>query len=466
MTERWDVVDYLQGGRTPEKRTVHTTCPVPVVSAFDRWYLRDAPPERHRRHPRPRRRVRARSTPPCACPTSGATRTSRTAGSVRSVSPGCSTRRCRPRVWHALLVATVALCGRVHGRMEVPGGRAGLRRRAALRDDVPRLVRAALPHREPHGAVRDRARRRARGRRATRSTDAGRRAEAQPGPQYGWPLVLLSVITRDHLHPRRVGEDRERRHGLAATATSCSTRSRSTTCARRSWATRTRRSVRGWSATRGSSRRSPSPRCSSSSAAPVALLGGTVAQRVGDRRRGCSTPERLPSCTSRSRSRCSASPSRRSTRSSASRCGCRARSGPLSSRDDLSLTIQRCAVRRSRRSCYRRFTLGALLLLAAIVVSGAAVRLTGSGLGCPDWPNCDDGRLVAPFEKQAMIEFTNRTITGLVSVAVILAVLGSIWRVPRRRRPRVALLGPGGRSASPRSCSAASPCSSTSRRRS
>lgn len=82
---------------------------------------------------------------------------------------------------------------------------------------------------------------------------------------------------------------------------------------------------------------------------------------------------------------------------------------------------------------YRRFTLGALLSLAAIVVSGAAVRLTGSGLGCPDWPNCDNGRLVAPFEKQAMIEFTNRTITGLVSVAVILAVLGSIWRVPRRR---------------------------------
>jgi cytochrome c oxidase assembly protein subunit 15 len=53
-------------------------------------------------------------------------------------------------------------------------------------------------------------------------------------------------------------------------------------------------------------------------------------------------------------------------------------------------------------------------------------------LGCPDWPNCDNGRLVAPFEKQAMIEFTNRTITGLVSVAVILAVLGSIWRIPRR----------------------------------
>jgi len=82
---------------------------------------------------------------------------------------------------------------------------------------------------------------------------------------------------------------------------------------------------------------------------------------------------------------------------------------------------------------YRRLTLGALLLLAAIVVSGAAVRLTGSGLGCPEWPNCENGRLVAPLQRHALIEFTNRTITGLVSVAVILAVLGSIWRVPRRR---------------------------------
>jgi hypothetical protein len=30
VTERWDVVDYLQGGRTPEKRTIHTSCPVPA----------------------------------------------------------------------------------------------------------------------------------------------------------------------------------------------------------------------------------------------------------------------------------------------------------------------------------------------------------------------------------------------------------------------------------------------------
>ncbi|MDQ3573870.1 MAG: COX15/CtaA family protein [Actinomycetota bacterium] len=84
-------------------------------------------------------------------------------------------------------------------------------------------------------------------------------------------------------------------------------------------------------------------------------------------------------------------------------------------------------------SAYQRVTLVALLSLAFIIVTGGAVRLTGSGLGCPDWPNCDQGRLVAPLEYHALVEFVNRSITGLVSVAVILAVLGSLLRQPRRR---------------------------------
>ena len=86
-------------------------------------------------------------------------------------------------------------------------------------------------------------------------------------------------------------------------------------------------------------------------------------------------------------------------------------------------------------AAYRRVTLFALLALAFIVVTGAAVRLTGSGLGCTDWPTCEEGRL-APVDAtdfHAMVEFVNRTITGLVSVAVMLAVLGSLVRRPRRR---------------------------------
>lgn len=92
-------------------------------------------------------------------------------------------------------------------------------------------------------------------------------------------------------------------------------------------------------------------------------------------------------------------------------------------------------------STYARVTLVAVVALAVIVVTGAAVRLTGSGLGCPDWPTCAEGRIVAPLEYHAMVEFVNRTVTGLVSLAVMLAVLGSLVRVPRRPDLTVLSLG-------------------------
>ena len=92
---------------------------------------------------------------------------------------------------------------------------------------------------------------------------------------------------------------------------------------------------------------------------------------------------------------------------------------------------------------YRKVTLAALLALCVIIVTGAAVRLTGSGLGCPKWPNCESGSLAPrdPTDGHAMVEFVNRTITGLVSVAVALAVLGSLRRAPRRRDLTVLSLG-------------------------
>lgn len=82
---------------------------------------------------------------------------------------------------------------------------------------------------------------------------------------------------------------------------------------------------------------------------------------------------------------------------------------------------------------YRRITFGALVLLAFIIVSGAAVRLTGSGLGCSDWPNCEPGRLVAPRGFHPWVEFGNRLVTGAVSITVIVAVLGAFFREPFRR---------------------------------
>jgi cytochrome c oxidase assembly protein subunit 15 len=83
-------------------------------------------------------------------------------------------------------------------------------------------------------------------------------------------------------------------------------------------------------------------------------------------------------------------------------------------------------------STYQRITLVALVALCVIIVSGGAVRLTGSGLGCTDWPTCEDNRIVAPNEFHAWVEFGNRLFTGVVSIAVALAVLGSLVREPRR----------------------------------
>src|SRR3954454_6734884 len=93
------------------------------------------------------------------------------------------------------------------------------------------------------------------------------------------------------------------------------------------------------------------------------------------------------------------------------------------------------SVRRMTPDAYRRVTLFAAVSLAAIVVTGATVRLTGSGLGCTNWPECTRGHLApaAIDDSPAMIEFLNRLVTGIVSVAAIVAVLGSMVRLPRRR---------------------------------
>lgn len=84
---------------------------------------------------------------------------------------------------------------------------------------------------------------------------------------------------------------------------------------------------------------------------------------------------------------------------------------------------------------YRTITLVAAIMLAIIIVTGASVRLTDSGLGCPSWPNCEEGRLTphSASDYNAMVEFVNRVFTGLVSISVIVAVLGSLVRTPRRR---------------------------------
>lgn len=88
---------------------------------------------------------------------------------------------------------------------------------------------------------------------------------------------------------------------------------------------------------------------------------------------------------------------------------------------------------------YRTITIAALAALAVIIVTGAAVRLTNSGLGCDDWPNCSSERLIDVSSKHAAIEQINRFFTGVVGIAVIAAVLGSLVRAGERRRDLVQL---------------------------
>lgn len=82
---------------------------------------------------------------------------------------------------------------------------------------------------------------------------------------------------------------------------------------------------------------------------------------------------------------------------------------------------------------FRTICIAALTLLCLIVVSGAAVRLTGSGLGCTDWPNCNDDTFVDVSSKHAAIEQINRLFTFLVAFAVALAAIAAWYRRPRRR---------------------------------
>lgn len=70
-----------------------------------------------------------------------------------------------------------------------------------------------------------------------------------------------------------------------------------------------------------------------------------------------------------------------------------------------------------------------------IIGTGGAVRLTGSGLGCPTWPRCTPDSLVNTPEMgiHGIIEFGNRTLTGVVGI-LALAVVVLMWRLRRERR--------------------------------
>lgn len=76
----------------------------------------------------------------------------------------------------------------------------------------------------------------------------------------------------------------------------------------------------------------------------------------------------------------------------------------------------------------------ALLANTLIVITGGAVRLTNSGLGCPTWPECTGGSVVpvSTLGYHGIIEFSNRMLTYAVSAAVGAAILAALFQRPRR----------------------------------
>ena len=88
---------------------------------------------------------------------------------------------------------------------------------------------------------------------------------------------------------------------------------------------------------------------------------------------------------------------------------------------------------------YALFARVALVMLTLIVLTGAAVRVTGSGLGCPTWPRCTDTSLYTKLTTHGVIEFGNRLLTFFVGFAAIGAFAAAFLRSAAAPRPRLAL---------------------------
>ncbi len=76
-----------------------------------------------------------------------------------------------------------------------------------------------------------------------------------------------------------------------------------------------------------------------------------------------------------------------------------------------------------------QITLG---LVALNLVTGAAVRLTDSGLGCPDWPTCSRTSITPALSLHPLVEFGNRMVVVVVCAAAIITALAALRRAPRR----------------------------------
>ncbi|MGO9962253.1 MAG: COX15/CtaA family protein [Acidimicrobiales bacterium] len=81
----------------------------------------------------------------------------------------------------------------------------------------------------------------------------------------------------------------------------------------------------------------------------------------------------------------------------------------------------------------RKVALVSVICYALLVLSGGAVRLTGSGLGCPDWPSCFQHHLTAVSSFHPIVEFTNRLVSVAVTLVSLAALAVAALRTPPRR---------------------------------
>ena len=71
-----------------------------------------------------------------------------------------------------------------------------------------------------------------------------------------------------------------------------------------------------------------------------------------------------------------------------------------------------------------------MVIVVLNIVTGAAVRLTDSGLGCPDWPTCSQHRLTPPLSFHPAVEFGNRMVVVVLCIGTAVTLLAALRRAP------------------------------------